>query len=116
MYLMKGMAALAMGLVAVSCSKSDFDQSAYQQAKEQESKESFMNNVMGGQNIDPNQTWSTTTTVQLNVSSEIAEGVLKVYASSPVGQNVPALYVGSINKGEQKTITVTCPSDAPRLL
>ena len=115
MYLMKGMAALAMGLVAVSCSKSDFDQSAYQQAKEQESKESFMNNVMGGQNIDPNQTWSTTTTVQLNVSSEIAEGVLKVYASSPVGQNVPALYVGSINKGEQKTITVTCPSDAPRL-
>ena len=40
-YLMKGMAALAMGLVVVSCNKTDFDQNAYQQAKVQESKESF---------------------------------------------------------------------------
>jgi len=115
MYLVKSMAALAMGLVAVSCNKASFDEGAYQNAKEQESQEQFVNNVMGGQQIDPNQNWKTTTAVKLTVNSEIAEGVLKVYAATPVGQNVPALYVGTISKGEQKTITVTCPSDVQRL-
>ena len=30
MYLMRGMAALAVGLVAASCNKTEFDQTAYQ--------------------------------------------------------------------------------------
>ena len=77
MYLMKGMALLAMGLVAASCNKADFDQGAYQKAKETESREKFINNVMGGQEIDPNQTWSTTTACNVSVTPD-KSGTLKI--------------------------------------
>ncbi len=99
-------------LTLANCSKTEF---SVQQVKEEEFTNNFQNILMEGKTIDPQQTWSTAKTVQLDVFSEIAEGVLKVYAASPVGQNVPALYVSSIEKGEQKTISVTCPADATQL-
>lgn len=114
MYLMKGMAALAMGLVAVSCNKLDFDQNAYQQAKEQESKESFMNNVMGGQDIDPAQTWKTTTSVNITVTPR-KDGILKIYTANPIGNVVAPLYTTTATAGQETTFTVTRPADAETL-
>lgn len=114
MYLMKGMAVLAMGLVAASCNKKDFDQSAYQQAKEQESQEQFMNNVMGGKSIDPNQTWSTTKSVSVTVTPQ-KDGTLKIYAANPIGNTVAPLYTTTAVAGKETTFTVTRPADVEML-
>lgn len=111
-YYVKGMAALAVVLAAVGCAKKDLYDA---EAKKQESATNFVNNVMGGRSVDGNQTWSTATVTTLNVSSEIAEGTLKVYASNPVGQSVAPIYTTTIAKGEQKTFTVARPSDVQRL-
>ena len=113
MYLMKGMAVLAMGLVTASCNRMDFDQDAYQRAKEQESKESFMNNVMGGQEIDPNQTWKTTEAEKVTVSSEL-NGSLKIYTANPHGNVAAALLTQTIEAGSYE-FTVTKPKDAEQL-
>ena len=113
MYLMKGMAVLAMGLVAASCNKLDFDQDAYQRAKEQESKESFMNNVMGGQDIDPNQTWKTTEAEKVTVTSQLS-GTLKIYTANPHGNVAAALLTQTIEAGSYE-FTVTKPMDAEAL-
>ena len=113
MYLMKGMAALAMGLVAASCNKMDFDQNAYQQAKEQESKEKFISNVMNGQEIDPNQTWATTVTNKVTVNSELS-GTLRIYTANPHGTKAAALYTQEIQAGNYE-FTVTKPQDAETL-
>ena len=110
---LKGMAALTIVAATVGCSKNNdlYDP----EAKVQESASNFVNNVLGGRSVDPSQTWSTSTPVNLTVSSEVAEGVLKVYASTPVGQYVAPIYTGTITKGEQKTFTVNSPSDVSRL-
>lgn len=113
-YLMKGMAALAMGLVVVSCNKTDFDQNAYQQAKVQESKESFLNNVMAGQEIDPNQTWSTTNPMDVSVTAS-KTGVLKVYTANPIGNRTASLYTVNVTKGQNVAFTVACPSNLTNL-
>ena len=113
MYLMKGMAVLAMGLVAASCNKNDFDQGAYQQAKEQESQEQFMNNVMGGKSIDPNQTWSTTEGAKVKVNSELS-GTLRIYTANPHGTVAAALLTQTIQAGSYE-FTVTKPQDAEQL-
>lgn len=115
MYLMKGMAVLAMGLVAASCNKLDFDQDAYQRAKEQESKESFMNNVMGGQEIDPNQTWSTVENSTVNVSVNLNYGedyTVYLFADNPTfNKNAKYLGVATVKSGESSNITLAKPAD-----
>ena len=113
MYLMKGMAVLAMGLVAASCNKMDFDQDAYQKAKEAESRQKFINNVMGGQDIDPNQTWATTVTNKVTVNSEFS-GTLRLYTANPHGTKAAALYTQDIQAGNYE-FTVTKPQDAETL-
>ena len=114
MYLMKGMAALAMGLVAASCNKMDFDQNAYQQAKEQESKEKFINNVMNGQEIDPNQTWTTTTACQVKVTPD-KSGTLKIYTAYPLGNTVASLYTTNVSAGQPVSFTIAKPMDVSTL-
>ena len=114
MYLMKGMAVLAMGLVAASCNKMDFDQDAYQKAKEAESRQKFINNVMGGQDIDPNQTWSTTKSVSITVTPQ-KDGILKIYAANPIGNIVAPLYTTTAVAGKETTFTVTRPADVEML-
>ena len=113
MYLMKGMAALAMGLVAASCNKMEFDQEAYQRAKVQESQESFINNVMGGKSIDPNQTWTTTEATKVSVTSQLS-GTLKIYTANPHGNVAAALLTQTIQAGSYE-FTVTKPVDAEQL-
>lgn len=113
MYLMKGMAVLALGLVVASCNKMDFDQDAYQKAKEAESRQKFINNVMGGQDIDPNQTWATTVTNKVTVNSEFS-GTLRLYTANPHGTKAAALYTQDIQAGNYE-FTVTKPQDAETL-
>ncbi len=114
MYLMKGIAALAMGLVAASCNKMDFDQNAYQQAKEQESKEKFISNVMNGQEIDPNQTWNTTTACQVKVTPD-KSGTLKIYTAYPLGNTVASLYTTNVSAGQPVSFTIAKPMDVSTL-
>lgn len=114
MYLLKGMAVLALGLVVASCNKMDFDQDAYQKAKEAESRQKFINNVMGGQDIDPNQTWSTTKSVSITVTPQ-KDGILKIYAANPIGNIVAPLYTTTAVAGKETTFTVTRPADVEML-
>ena len=114
MYLMKGVAVLALGLVVASCNKMDFDQDAYQKAKEAESRQKFINNVMGGQDIDPNQTWSTTKSVSITVTPQ-KDGILKIYAANPIGNIVAPLYTTTAVAGKETTFTVTRPADVEML-
>ena len=113
MYLMKGMAVLALGLVVASCNKMDFDQDAYQKAKEAESRQKFINNVMGGQEIDPNQTWSTTVANKVTVNSELS-GTLRIYTANPHGTKAASLLTQDIKAGSYD-FTVTKPQDAENL-
>ena len=114
MYLVKSMAALAMGLVAVSCNKASFDEGAYQNAKEQESQEQFVNNVMGGQQIDPNQNWKTTNTIELTVTTA-KEGTLKIYPANPIGNTTGSLYTINVTAGQTVTFNVTKGVDLTKL-
>lgn len=111
--LMKGMAVMALAVAAGACSHDvgEYDQTA----KEQESAVSFVNNVLGGQEVDANQDWSTATSRTITVNSEIAEGKLKVYTVDPIGQNSAPLYTTTIKKGEQKSFQVACPNDVKTL-
>lgn len=82
MYLMRGMAALAMGLVVVSCNKMDFS------GQPQVSTEEAMANaeMQLGVTIDPNQDWNMTQNVQANISVKMGTGedyTLIVYDKNP---------------------------------
>jgi len=115
MYLMKGMAALAFGLVAVSCNKSDiFNPYAQQKENEKKSEAAFAENVMNGQAIDPNQTWSTANAMEVSVTPS-ATGTLKIYAANPIGNVVAPLYTANVTAGAQTTFTVTKPADVQAL-
>ena len=115
MYLMKGMAALAFGLVAVSCNKSDiFNPSAQQEENEKKSETAFAENVMDGQAIDANQTWSTANAMEVSVTPS-ATGTLKIYAANPIGNVVAPLYTANVTAGAQTTFTVTKPADVQAL-
>ena len=115
MYLMKGMAALAFGLVAVSCNKSDiFNPYADQEKNQQESETAFAKNVMDGQAIDANQTWSTANAMEVSVTPS-ATGTLKIYTANPIGNVVAPLYTANVTAGAQTTFTVTKPADAEKL-
>jgi hypothetical protein len=111
--LMKSMAALTLTLAAAGCSH---DADLYDQAaKQRESANNFVNLVLGGQQVDPNQNWSTATTRTLTVSSEIAEGTLKVYTVDPIGNVSAPLITTTLSKGDTKSINVACPNDVQRL-
>ena len=111
--LMKGLLAIAVAVAITGCSRETdfFDQSA----KERESADNFQNLVLGGQQVDANQNWSTAKSHTLNVTSEIAEGTLKVYTVDPIGNFTAPLYTTTIVKGEKKSFNVACPNDVKRL-
>ena len=94
-YYMKGMAALALALAVVGCSKKD----AYDpDAKKQESATNFINNVLGGRAVDGNQTWSTSDQVTVTVNTELG-GTLKIYPANPSGNRTAPLITQSIGTG-----------------
>ena len=120
MYLMKGMAALAFGLVAVSCNKSDiFNPSADQEKNQQEFTENFQKNVMDGKTIDANQTWSTASTLPVKVTVDLNYGedyTVYFYTSTPL-LDTSARYIGSgtVKSGSTTTVSVTLPAGAATL-
>ena len=106
MYLMKGMAALAFGLVAVSCNKSDiFNPYAQQEENQKKSETAFAENVMDGQAIDPNQTWSTANAMEVSVTPS-ATGTLKIYTFTVTKPaDVQALYA-TVYKAEGQIVNL----------
>ena len=115
MYLMKGMAALAFGLVAVSCNKSDiFNPYQQQEENQKKSEAAFAENVMDGKTIDANQTWSTANAMEVSVTPS-ATGTLKIYTANPIGNVVAPLYTANVTAGAQTTFTVTKPADVQAL-
>lgn len=113
--LMKGMAVMTFGLLVASCNKTDlFNAYTEQEAKQQEFTQNFQSTVMQGQSIDPNQTWATTTPVQVSVTPRTS-GTLKIYAANPIGNVAASLYTASVTAGNKTTFTVTKPADADKL-
>ena len=113
-YLMKGMAAMALGLVVASCNKMDaFNPYAEQEMKQQQFTENFQSSVMNGQSIDQNQTWATSTPVQVSVKSD-KSGTLKIYTANPLGEMAAALITQNITAGTIN-VTVAKPADAENL-
>ena len=111
---MKGMAALAFGLVAVSCNKSDiFNPSAQQEENEKKSEAAFAENVMDGQAIDANQTWSTASPATVNVSVNLDYDETYTVYITPSGtiNNVAYLGVAKIKSGNKADITIAKPND-----
>lgn len=113
-YLMKGLAVMAMGFVAVSCNKTDaFDPYAEQQVKQEEFTTNFQEIVLDGQTVDANQTWATTNAVVVSVTSDL-DGTLKIYTNNPVGEIAAPLFTQDIKAGTLK-VTVAMPADMETL-
>lgn len=115
-YLMKGVALLGATILTVSCSHDSWNQTNNATQRDAEEYASnFKNIVMGGQNVDSRQTWNTAVTTQINLTSA-KTGTLKIYTADPgQGSAIAALYTGSVNKGEEKHLTVARPQDATTL-
>jgi len=120
MYLMKGVAALAFGLVAVSCNKSDiFNPYAQQEENQQQFTENFQKNVMDGKTIDANQTWSTAAPATVNVSVNLDYGEeysVYLFTEDP-NYSTDAKYLGvtTVKSGEKASLTIAKPNDVTAL-
>ena len=115
MYLMKGMAVLAMGLVVAGCNKLDFANQA--QISDEEALENA--EMQLGATIDPNQDWKMTKDVQGTVSVNLGTGkeyTLLVFDKNPfVNDNAVYYLKQTITDGSKGTYTVTVPSAQKQL-
>lgn len=103
---------VAFCFIATSCSKSESN-------SQQEMTENFKALVMGGKDIDPNQTWSTGISTPVTVSVNLESGVtynVYFFISNPA-TDANAHYVGmaSLTSGESKTVYVMKPANATQL-
>ena len=100
------MVALFVCFIATSCTKND-------SVSQGEITENFKALVMGGKDIDPNQTWSTATSTPITVSVDLdAEATYNVYffLSNPTtGAEIKYAGMGTLKSGETKVIYVTKP-------
>lgn len=111
-YLLKGCAAFALCLVATACSHDD--SMAEQQTKVEEFADNFQSLVMGGKEINPNQTWNTavSTTVEVSVDLDYdAEYNVYIYQTAPL-VNKNAAFIGQValKSGETKSIAIARPA------
>ncbi len=114
-YLMKGVALTAIALTVASCNHDAWDQqpnNSSQTAKEYEAN--FKSLVLGGQNIDASQTWSTTAGSSVNVMVNLnynEEYTLYITEENPL-TNKSAAYLSKtvVTSGVSKKITVSRPS------
>ena len=118
-YLMKGMAVMALGLVVASCNKDVFDPNALQAENEELYNDSFQKNVLGGQEIDENQTWSTATSLPVQVAVDLDYGeeyTVYFFTTAPLlGTETPYIGSGRVKSGETTTVYVTKPVGAMTL-
>ena len=109
MYLMKGMAVLAMCTVAVSCNRLEFS------GQPEVSKEDAIANaeLQLGAAIDPNQDWNMTKSVTANVSVRMGTGqdyTLLVYDRNPFLYDDAVYYLKqAVSDGANASVNVTVP-------
>lgn len=108
------MTVVALALAVTGCKKDLYDAGAQQQAKETEFSNNFEKGVLGGQSVDPNQTWSTTNTMALSVTPRNS-GTLKIYLSDPASDKTSALYTAHATPGKAMEFSITKPADATTL-
>ena len=81
--------------------------------------ENFKALVMGGKDIDPNQTWSTASNIPVTISVDFLSGskyTIYIYQSHPASDNnITYLGMTTIVSGESKTIYVAKPADVSQL-
>ena len=118
-YLMKGIAVMALGLTIASCSKDVFDPNALQAQNEEAFNNNFQKSVLNNQEIDENQTWSTATTLSVQVTVDLDYGeeyTVYFYTTPPLmGNNEAYIGVGKVKSGETTTVVITKPTDAVEL-
>ena len=107
----KYVVALLVFLVATSCREST--------NSTQERTEGFKALVMGGKDIDLNQTWSTATNTSVNVTVNLQADEqynVYIYQNHPASSSSAAhLGMATLNSGESRTIYVAKPIDASQL-
>ena len=106
------MVALFVCFIATSCTKKD-------SSAQEELTDNFMALVMGGKEIDPNQTWTTASTIPVKVSVSLeANKSYKVFffLDNP-STNTNACYAGmtTLMSGESKTVFVNAPTGTTKL-
>ncbi len=109
MYLMKGMAVMAFGLVVASCNK--MDSSEFQGLTEEQIKENAEKAL--GVKIDANQTWVMTQNVTANVDVDgdyDANYEVTIYNSNPFAGTAEVLGKGSVVSGNTASFKFTAPS------
>lgn len=114
--LMKGMAAMAFGLVVAGCSK---DVIFSQEEMTEEFGSNFEANILNGKEVDANQTWSTASSVPVQVTVDLDYGeeyTVYFYTNTPL-LDEDATYVGcgTVKSGETTTVNVTLPNGAMTL-
>ena len=115
-YLMKGMAVMALGLVAVSCNKMEFSDSP--QIPDEVIKENAEAQL--GIEINPNQTWQMTQ--QATASVEVNMGTGKtynyvIYSNDPLSDRQGiSIAKGTVTDGGNINAQVTCPSANTQLV
>ena len=114
-YLMKSMAFAAVAVMTASCSHNAWNQE-YNPSEQTayEFKSNFKNVVMGGNDIDANQTWSTAVTTKISIKASKA-GTLKIYSQDPIGNVVAPFYTATVAKGETKSFTMARPQNVTTL-
>ena len=111
-FLTKYVVTLILILMVTSCSK----EGSYSQP---EITESFRALVMGGKDIDPNQTWSTATSTSVTINVNLKadeEYTVYIYHTHPAtSTSTPYLGMATMKTGESKTIFVAQPVNAKQL-
>ena len=113
-YLMKGMAVMALGLTIASCSKDVFDPNALQAENEEAFNNNFQTNVLNGQEIDENQTWSTAEQAKVSVSVNLDYGeeyTVYITAGNVDLSNSSYLGVATVKSGNTAEISFAKPCD-----
>lgn len=115
-FLMKGGAVIAIAIAVASCGEKNYFDPTTQQ---QEFNANFINNVMGGKQIDPKQTWNTSAITQAKVTVDLNYGeeyTLYLTEGAPLIDSDVA-YVGKtvVKSGETKTFSFTRPASSPLL-
>ena len=109
MYLVKGMAVLALGLVAASCNKLDFSNQA--QISEEEALQNA--EMQLGVTIDPKQDWNMTQNVTTKVSLNMGTGkdyTVYVFNDSPFDSDDAVYYsMNTVSDGASMSQTITVP-------
>lgn len=115
-YLMKSMALVAIAAAAASCNHDAWNErpdTTKQQT--QEYANNFRSIVLGGQNMDPRQTWNTATKANVKVSVNLDyEADYKVYITTadPLIKKGAYIGVAEIKSGQEAILSIAKPDDA----